>query len=144
VPFTADEGTFLAYLPAMLLASPLTWTHYFVVLLLPIIVLATHAGWLPTRFAPGLAPHASGSPWPGWCLAAALACIWINDLVARLVQVRPLPGAYALAVLALPTYALLALIAGLFLMRGEPRGAATHAPGAPQTSVAAPQPGRSG
>ncbi len=137
--FAADEGTFLAYVPAMLLASPLTWTHYFVVLLLPIVVLAARAGWLPTHEAQA---RATGSSWPGWCLAGALACIWINDVVARMVQTRPLPGAYAVAVLALPTYALLALIAGLLLMRAEPLGAAPEALRHPPAAVA--QPGRSG
>jgi alpha-1,2-mannosyltransferase len=46
--FADDELTFLAYLPAMLLASPLTWVHYFVILLLPIVVLLARVGWIPS------------------------------------------------------------------------------------------------
>jgi hypothetical protein len=45
-----DQLTFVAYLPAMLLASPLTWMHYFVILLLPLAVLAARVGWIvPSR-----------------------------------------------------------------------------------------------
>ncbi len=36
VPFVRDEATFLAYVPAALLATPILWQHYFVVLLLPL------------------------------------------------------------------------------------------------------------
>ncbi len=36
IPFVRDEATFLAYVPAALLATPILWQHYFVVLLLPL------------------------------------------------------------------------------------------------------------
>lgn len=44
--FADDDATFLAYLPAMLLASPLTWQHYFVILLLPSLALLARLPWL--------------------------------------------------------------------------------------------------
>lgn len=46
LPPAADDATFLAYLPAMLLASPLTWQHYFVILLLPLLVVLARLPWL--------------------------------------------------------------------------------------------------
>jgi len=55
LPCAADDTTFLAYLPAMLLASPLTWQHYFVILLLPLLTIVARLPWLggvaPSRVA---------------------------------------------------------------------------------------------
>jgi hypothetical protein len=111
LPFSQDDGTFLAYLPAVLLASPLTWTHYFVFLLLPVIVLAGRLGWLGST-AERAAPEAR---WAGWALAGALACIWINDLLARWNLLHQWSVVFALVVLATPAYALLLLAAALAL-----------------------------
>jgi hypothetical protein len=117
LPFTQDEGTFLAYLPAMLLASPLTWTHYFVFLLLPVIVLAARLGWLGPS-AERSAPHVR---WPGWALGGALACIWINDLLARWNLLHQRPAVFALVVLATPVYALLLLVGAALAVGGADR-----------------------
>ena len=113
-PFAADEGTFLAYLPLMLLASPLTWTHYFVILLLPILALGARVGWFGAAPPPGLEPRRRA--WLSWLLGSTLALVWINDIVARQSLPHPLPAVAGLLVLALPTYALVCLYVGLLLM----------------------------
>ncbi|HEY7983495.1 MAG TPA: glycosyltransferase family 87 protein [Ktedonobacterales bacterium] len=112
--FARDEATWLAYLPAMLLVSPLTWTHYFVFLLLPLIVLAARLGWLgapPRRAAPG-------QRLAGWALGGALACIWINDVLARLNMLHQWPALFALLTLATPAYALLLLTGAALALGG--------------------------
>ncbi len=149
--FREDEGTFLAYLPAMLLASPLTWTHYFVLLLLPIVVLGARVGWLGTAQTGEAAPErarvaavaSGGAAGPGsgarrwlagrmaasaaeqvvrlrWLLGAALALIWINDIIARMAVPHPQSAVYGMLVLALPAYALILLCAALLLMDMAP------------------------
>ncbi|HEV2237630.1 MAG TPA: glycosyltransferase family 87 protein [Ktedonobacterales bacterium] len=121
--FARDEATFLAYLPAMLLVSPLTWAHYFVLLLLPLIVLAARLGWLaapPHRAAPEQRLVA-------WALGGALACVWINDLLARWNLLHQWPAVFALVVLATPAYALL-LLTGAALARTPAAGGARAVP----------------
>jgi Glycosyltransferase family 87 len=128
--FAEDEGTFLAYVPAMLLASPLTWTHYFVVLLLPILVLGGRVGWLGGPLA-AARPASTALSRARWLLAATLGLIWLNDWVARMPLGGHLPAAYALLVLALPTYALFCLLAGLLLLaHGAVAGKSVEAPDA--------------
>jgi Glycosyltransferase family 87 len=117
-PYAADEGTFLAYVPLMLLASPLTWTHYFIILLLPILVLGARIGWFGAGPPQGLEPRRR--VWLSWLLGSALALVWINDIVARQSLPHPLPAVAGLLVFALPTYALVCLYAGLLLMDAAP------------------------
>jgi hypothetical protein len=117
-----DEGTLLAYLPALLLVSPLTWPHYFVVMLLPCTVLAARLGWLgPVRetLPPG---KAGGKRWMlAWLLGVALALIEVHFALGFLPLPRPFTPAVTLLYLNLPTYALLLLGAALLLLDAPQR-----------------------
>ncbi|MBF6592301.1 MAG: hypothetical protein IVW57_17450, partial [Ktedonobacterales bacterium] len=112
--FAEDDLTFLAYLPVMLLASPLMWEHYFVILMLPLVVLGSRLGWL--RRAP---PRASVSAAHSvrWLVGSALALIELNYLLGLLPLPATLPWAFGPFFYALPTYAL-ALFLIAFLWAG--------------------------
>lgn len=112
-PFAADERTFLAYVPAMLLVSPMTWLYYHVILLLPMLLLCVDIGWLGAK---SHSQPASGTKTPApvriqlaRLLAGALALQWIYDLAERmsLYQRAPLLGQLMFA---LPTCSLLLLL----------------------------------
>lgn len=107
LPIVADETTFLLYYPAMLLVSPLGWQYYFLILLLPIIVIARDCGWLGRPLAPSLSRRSMSAP--RGLLVAFLALLWLYHLpfVAAALGDKSAPF------LALPTIALLALAGAL-------------------------------
>src|SRR5262249_29668490 len=104
----ADHRAFLAYVPAMLLISPLTWGHYLVMALLPLLVLAADAGWLgsasPTDLGVGDAP--TRGKLTRWLVGAALALIWGNGLLGGAIESHPLPTALKVLSSGAPTLAL--------------------------------------
>ncbi len=104
--FAADERTFLAYLPGMLLVSPMSWLYYYVILLLPILLLCIDSGWLGAR-AQGT--RASGRI--GWLLAGALALLWLHDVAGRM-PFTLLPTPLGQLIFALPTCSLVLLLCG--------------------------------
>ncbi|MEO7001967.1 MAG: glycosyltransferase family 87 protein [Ktedonobacterales bacterium] len=143
--FAADECTFLAYIPLMLLASPLTWLHYFVMLLLPLVVLLANIR-RGTKMARGL--KATGNP-AGQANRSTItaletirgehrmlilfalieALLWITTAVDIAVASapRPLPAAYGVLVYVLPTYALLLIYAVLLAPNAWRRGTVSRA-----------------
>lgn len=135
LPFREDESTFLAYLPLMLLASPLTWEHYFVILLLPLLVVGQRVGWLGAVAAPGIPSAVLSRERTNlrWLVAIALAVIEVNYLVGLLSLPRVLPGIFGPLVFALPTYAL-ALVFIALLRTDTAAARRSHAP-----TVAAPR-----
>ncbi|GEM_PF-1548233 len=137
LPFTQDQSTFLAYLPAMLLASPLTWQHYFVILLLPLLVLAACFPWLhrvskrPTNSASAITSGATDAScleesvssgvsslrerqWraPTVLIALFVPLTWIPTLVEQTITARPLPAITGPLVFVLPMY----LLVGSFVI----------------------------
>ena len=129
----ADQYTFLAYIPLMLLASPLTWLHYFVMLLLPLTVLFanTQHRWQgrdrglkatanpdgQADRSPDTTPESIRSERRMLILFALIeALLWLTTAVDSAVASapRPLPATYGIFVYALPTYVLL-LVYGVLL-----------------------------
>ncbi|HLY29625.1 MAG TPA: hypothetical protein VKQ36_01230, partial [Ktedonobacterales bacterium] len=133
----------LAYLPAMLLASPLTWQHYFVILLLPLLVLTVRLSWphsapdlgdrpvvssgaVDAAFSPtNRAEKASASVTrrriTRGLLALYVVVLWIPTLVEQAVPARPLPGVTGPLVFALPMYLLVGLLVALISVTGGGR-----------------------
>jgi hypothetical protein len=114
-PLVQDEATWLAYIPAAMLVTPLMWIHYYVLLLLPLAVLAARLGWLG---APATLPVAR-RPLLTWLGAAGVVLIWLSYAVS-FVWTPPttpavMPGLIAALVEALPTVALLAVLAALLV-----------------------------
>jgi hypothetical protein len=109
------DGAFALATTAMLLASPITWVDYFLLLLLPVV-------WLWLRLAGG---------WPRWMLVAVLVPLWTgpdviyyvclglnSEKLANLFEGRTATPGQALTMLSVQFYALLALFAvGLFAVR---------------------------
>jgi hypothetical protein len=122
--FKEDELTFLAYLPVMLLASPLTWEHYFLILLLPLAVVATRLGWLPSA---GASRSIARARLVGWLVVLGLALIEVNYLGTLPALPEHLPGIFGPLLFALPTYAL-ALLLGAFLVAESPPPASRATP----------------
>jgi alpha-1,2-mannosyltransferase len=121
-PQRRDEGTFLAYLPAMLLISPLTWSHYLVVTLLPCAVLAARLGWLgPARETLPSGKAGGKRRMIAWLFGAALALVEVYFALGFLPLPRPLAPVTTLLYLNLPTYALLLLFAALLLLETPQR-----------------------
>ncbi len=92
----ADRAWLLA-MPVMLMISPLAWPHYFIVLLLPWLVLAGDL--------------IRAQKWNGtaWMLLAAVALLYLNAVGLRLLLPLPRRLAWpaAVGVFALPFYTLL-------------------------------------
>jgi hypothetical protein len=104
-----SDHAFGVTVTAMLLASPITWDHYFLLLLVPAaLFIATVPPWRPRWYA----------------LVACLALLWLPPEVYHLCACVP-RGAYAqpyhtLTFLAMQTYALLGLfVLGLASVRGR-------------------------
>jgi alpha-1,2-mannosyltransferase len=114
VGFVRDEATFLAYVPAALLATPILWQHYFVVLLLPLALLGARLGMLG---APTASPVAARRL---RCVAglalASLALIEIGYVLQMFAFPRPLAALASAGVDGPPTYALLAILIALLLL----------------------------
>jgi hypothetical protein len=116
-PFARDDTVFLAYIPATLLVSPLMWLHYFVLLLLPLAVLAARLGWLGLPTDPEIgAVHRRRV---AIAVAASLALIELFYVLNRVPWPAALGALTGPLVYSLPTYALLALL--LALLSGQPR-----------------------
>ena len=133
LPFADDETTCLAYLPAMLLASPLTWQHYFVILLLPLLVLIARMPWLvgapQSNVTDGAIEAmdaerranvgAADAPRPQAAWAALVACAramptearWLIALLIIMVTVVWLPTLVESSITARPMPALTGLLA---------------------------------
>src|SRR5262249_33976877 len=111
----ADHRAFLAYVPAMLLMSPLTWGHYLVMALLPLLVLAADAGWLGSASLTDLG--VGDAPTRGkltrWLVGAARALSWGNGLLGGAIESHPLPTALKVLSSGAPTLALLLLAVAL-------------------------------
>ncbi len=121
VALMQDEATWLAYIPAALLVTPLMWIHYYVLLLLPLAVLAARLGWLGTPVAIPVARR----PLLTWLGAAGMVLIWLSYGLS-FVWVPPatpglMPGLIAALVEALPTFALLAVFAALLVVDAPER-----------------------
>src|SRR5262249_7277377 len=88
VPAPADHRALPAHVPAMLLMSPLTWGHYLVMALLPLLVLVVDACWLGaaprTDLVVGGVPTRSALT--RWLVGAALALIWGNGLLGGAIE----------------------------------------------------------
>jgi hypothetical protein len=112
-PFAADERTFLAYVPAMLLVSPMTWLYYHVILLLPVLVLCVDIGWLGTT-AQRLSESGTKTPSSlrsrtARLLASALVLQWIYDVAERMSLYQLMPPLGQL-MFALPACSLILLL----------------------------------
>lgn len=107
LPFAADERTFLGYLPGMLLVSPMTWLYYYVILLLPILLLCIDLGWLGTASG-ALAPSPVRARL-AWLLAGALALQWLY-YAAEEVSANLLSPILGQIMFALPTFSLILLL----------------------------------
>jgi hypothetical protein len=111
----ARDRAFAAAVVGMVLVSPIAWTHYFVLLVLPLALV-----WLrmPSGFR-------------RWVMTAAFVIIWLPGQylivlamgqaqalarVQHLPQAAPLPPGTNLAVMSAPTYALLALFLLVLLL----------------------------
>ena len=123
-----DEPTWLAYIPVALLVTPLMWSHYYVLLLLPLAVLAARLGWLG---APVTTPMAR-SPLLTQLAAAGVVLIWLSYGLS-FVWTPPatpglLSGLVAALVEALPTCALLAVLAALLVVDAPRRASPRRTP----------------
>lgn len=112
--FADDERTFLAYLPGMLLISPMSWLYYYVILLLPILLLGVDTGWLGAISRGGT--PATGEIAPArrrrrvaWLLASASALLWLYDAGERL-PLTLLPPPLGQLLFALPVCSLALLL----------------------------------
>jgi alpha-1,2-mannosyltransferase len=118
-----DEATFLAYLPAMVLASPLAWSFYLVLALLPLVVAVTYLGWLGSSAASATdtAETAARDRWRRWStsglVAGGLALVWLD----RVAPARAILSSYGLPA-TLSTYALALLIIALLALSAHDRG----------------------
>jgi alpha-1,2-mannosyltransferase len=119
----ADDATFLAYLPAMVLASPLAWSFYLVLTLLPLVVAATYLGWLGPSAASAADTFetAARDRWRRWStsglVVGALALVWLD----RVAPARSILSSYGLPA-TLSTYALALLIIALFVLSARDQG----------------------
>ncbi len=147
LPFVADDTTFLAYLPAMLLASPLTWQHYFVILLLPLLVFVVRLPWLAgaaSAYGASVASQAPNAPnaseakrrvdvgaadaslptpavarWLVASLVIMVTVVWLPTLVESAIRARPMPALTGLLAFATPTYALVMVFVALLRGVGQ-------------------------
>jgi hypothetical protein len=106
------DGQFALALTGLLLLSALTWSHYFVVLLIPLVIWARRL-WLAGRAAAGR--------WATLVVAWLLMALPQLDLAKAVVGEGVATPAHALTVLALNIYGLLIFFAAQawWLHRGE-------------------------